>query len=128
MKDFRKEYKRILKNIDIRRVIVYNSPSGFSRFYVERVNPDHVGIIWGKRRKCFGKGTSWVKVAKVFFSFCPVMYWVFFAGWVDVATGFMFNLVSSIGIVSLCSALVFSIVFYIPFVFCRREVVPVYAR
>ena len=119
MKDCKKEYKRILKNASIKDIIVYNNPRPFSSFIIERVNPNHIGIIWGKRKKCMGKGVNWVKVAKVFFGVVPIFYWVFWAGLVDVLTDFMFNLVAQIGIFSIVFALAFSIVFYFPFVFRR---------
>lgn len=70
MKNCKHIIKKRYSNIDFKKIIVYQNPFPF-RLFLEKVNPDHVGIIWGKRRKRSSKGNNRVKVAKVFYDIFP---------------------------------------------------------
>jgi hypothetical protein len=44
------------------KLLYYKNPNECYMFNYERVNPDHIGLIWGKRKT---KGKNWVKICKV---------------------------------------------------------------
>lgn len=60
--------KIILKDDD--KIIIYTHPKQFSSMYIERINPTHIGVIWGKRNKKYAKikGKNWIKIGKINFS------------------------------------------------------------
>lgn len=90
------KYKLILKNAGVKKVIPYKSYKEFSSFTIERINPDHVGLVWGHR-----KHSNPVKCAKVFFGIIP---FVILIGFFDLFTAFVFNIIMQIGVYSLCTA------------------------
>lgn len=100
------KYKQIMHKVPIKKVIAYRSPSGCSSFKLERVNPDHVGFIWG-----YGKNKNPIKCAKVFFySF----FIASFIGLADVLTNFTFDMIFKLGIGSIVSACIVSCIVYSP--------------
>ena len=46
--------------------IYFKNPNECNSFYFEKVNPNHIGIIWGKRDKKLSK--NWIRIGKIFFS------------------------------------------------------------
>jgi hypothetical protein len=79
---------------------------------IERVNPDHIGVIWGKRK---GKNTNMIKVGKVYFSIIPVTMGLFVAGWLDAFTGYQFRLLLNIGLLSMVTGVVCGLICYFPY-------------
>jgi len=69
----KKQIKQIEKRIqeipEKSQYIFYQNPKNFCKLKLERINPDHIGLIWGlrnsKQRKT--KGKNWGRVAKVYF-------------------------------------------------------------
>lgn len=102
--------------IDFSKVVLYRNPNEFSTVYIERVNPDHVGILWGRRRKKFNKGTNYIKWGKIYFSILPVTMGLSVTGWLDMLTGYAFNLLASVGLFGLFCICATTVLFwYIPF-------------
>lgn len=62
--------KKIFNKTEFKDIIVYKNPNECNKLVLERVNPDHIGIIWGKRKRG-SKGQNMIKIAKVFFSVFP---------------------------------------------------------
>ena len=81
--------------------------------YIEKVNPTHIGIIWGKRHKKQHKGTHYVKCGMVYFSWIPIVMGVSILGWLDVATGFFYNGLINIGILGFMTGIIVSLLFYL---------------
>lgn len=46
------------------KVVYYKNPNECNKFNIERVNPDHVAIIWGQRKN---KMRNWIKLGKIYF-------------------------------------------------------------
>jgi hypothetical protein len=44
------------------KVQYYRNPSDCSDFNYERLNPDHIGLIWGRQK---GKNKNWIRVCKI---------------------------------------------------------------
>jgi len=65
--------RKRFRNIHLSKIILYKNPNEFCSVYIERVNPDHVGVLWGKRKKSLNKGSHYIKWGKVYFSALPVM-------------------------------------------------------
>jgi hypothetical protein len=62
--------KKIFSRTVFKDIIVYKNPNECNKLVLERVNPDHIGIVWGQRKKG-SKGQNMIKIAKVFFSLVP---------------------------------------------------------
>lgn len=109
-------------DVKLSKVILYNNPNQFTSLYIERVNPNHIGILWGKRHKKLNKGTHYVKVGKVFFSFIPVVFGSSVLAWIDMATGYTYNLILTTGILTtfIC-VLTTGLLYYIPIKLTMRK-------
>ena len=62
--------RRIFSKTVFKDIVVYKNPNECNRLFLERVNPNHVGFIYGQRKKG-SKGQNIIKIAKVFFSVLP---------------------------------------------------------
>ena len=58
------------------KIVYYKNPNECHTFYFEKVNPDHVGLLWGKRDK--KKSNNWVRIGKVFFSYIHLSLYSFY--------------------------------------------------
>ncbi len=63
---FKKRFKDIPKGS---KFTIYNNPNQCCYLNLERVNPTHIGIIWGLRTRKLRKtkGSNFIKIAKVTF-------------------------------------------------------------
>lgn len=103
-------YKNIFKNIYISKVIPYRSPSDGKIFKLERINPDHVGIIWGKTKK---QPSNFIQFAKVFFSVYPLS-----VGWGIISTILLYTdqaiiIIGSIGFLTLFLSFMVAFLYYL---------------
>lgn len=80
--------------------------------YIERINPNHVGILWGRRHKKFNKGTHYVKAGMVYFSWIPIVMGLSVLGWFDVALNFFYRGIVNIGLLGIVTGLTVSFVYY----------------
>jgi len=71
--NLKSKVRKRFNSIHLSKIILYKNPNEFCSVYIERVNPDHVGILWGKRKKSLNKGSHYIKWGKVYFSALPVM-------------------------------------------------------
>jgi len=115
-KNIKNKIKKRFKEFEFKKIILYKNPNEFCKMYIERVNPNHVGILWGTRRKKFNKGNHFIKFGKVYFSIIPIAYGLSVAGWLDVLTGYTFKLLMSIGIIGCITIPILSyMIFILPF-------------
>lgn len=105
------DYKRIFKHEGIKKVIPYRSPSDGVIFKLERVNPDHVGIIWGKPKR---KPSSFIKFAKVYFVVFPVAFGLSVSAWLDFYTLYAFSILGSIGVYTMFVSFMVATLYYLP--------------
>ncbi|MFX0132513.1 MAG: hypothetical protein ACFFDN_02585 [Candidatus Hodarchaeota archaeon] len=114
--------KKRFKDINFKKIILYNNPNEYTSLYIERVNPDHIGIIWGKRHKKFNKGTHYVKCGKVFFSWLPMIVGVSVVAWFDAITNYVYNLLLTIGLSTFIISIITSaLLYYLPFKLYMRN-------
>ena len=77
------------------KIIIFTHPKQFSSMYLERVNPNHIGLIWGRRNKKHRKikGNNWVKVCKIHFTevfaFTINSLWDKFIYWLNYGVAYM---------------------------------------
>jgi hypothetical protein len=84
--------------------------------YIERVNPDHVGILWGKRKKSLNKGSHYIKWGKVYFSMLPILSGISTLAYIDMLTSYTHQLLLQVGISGLILMPVISyILYFLPF-------------
>ena len=112
------DYKRIFKDEGIKKVIPYRSPKDGNVFKLERVNPDHVGIIWGKPKR---KPSSFIKFAKVYFAIFPITFGLAVSSWLDFYTHHVFNILGSIGFYTLFLSFLVATLYYLPIVLSIRK-------
>ena len=105
------EYRRIFKDTSFKKVVPFRSPNDGNVFKLERVNPDHVGIIWGKTKR---SPSCFVRFAKVYFIVFPVTYGLMVSSWLDFYTMYVFNILSSIGILTLFLSFMVAVLYYFP--------------
>jgi hypothetical protein len=94
------------------KIILYKNPNEFTSLYIERINPNHVGILWGKRHKKFNKGSHYVKCGMVYFSWIPIVMGITILGWFDVVTDYFYYGLINIGIFGLMLGFIMSIIIY----------------
>jgi len=116
MKQLKQIIQKRFKNFEFKKIVLYKNPNEFKHIYIEKVNPTHKGIIWGRRKKTMKKGTNYIKCGKVFFSFIPVMIGLTTAAYIEVLTKYTFNLLLNIGLYGLILLMTLTIMmYYIPF-------------
>ena len=114
-KDLKEKTERIFKREKFSKIILYKNPNEFSHVYIERVNPDHIGILWGKRKKSLNKGTHYIRWGKVFFNAIPTIFGLSVIGWLDMFTNNMYHLLLSVGLIGcLCIGSIGFLMYYIP--------------
>jgi len=117
--------KKIIRNrfkgFRFKKIICYKNPAECSHLKIERVNPDHVGIVWGKRKRG-SKGRNYVKVGKVFYEMMPLVFGLSVVGWLDAFTGYVFGLLVSVGLLSLVVGVLCGLILYFPFLHRRALV------
>ena len=101
------------KHNEYSKVVWYKNPNECSSFNVERVNPDHIGILWGRRKKGH-KGRNWIQVAKIYFSIIPITYGLFVTSWLDAITGYVHGLLLNVGLLSIITYSIVSFIVYSP--------------
>jgi len=108
--------KKRFKDIKFKKIVLYKNPNEFNKIYIERVNPDHVGIIWGRRRKNLNKGKNYIKLGKVYFEILPVMVGLSTCAYIDLLTSYTYNLLINIGIIGIMTTSAISLMlYYLPF-------------
>ena len=116
----KKKYRFLFPDEGIKKEVPYRNPSDGIIFKLERVNPDHVGIVWGLSKK----NRSWIKFAKVYFSFLPLFIGTEIIITLDILTGFAYNLISSVGLYSICVSLIVTALYYLPMIkMIQKEVI-----
>ena len=93
---------------DFKKIILYKNPNEFSYMYIEKVNPTHVGIIWGRRKKHLNKGTNFIRLGKVYFSLIPILMGIGIISYISL------YLVCLIGFYTTITALMYLILFELP--------------
>jgi len=92
-----------LSKID--NIIYYNNPNVCSKYVYEKINPDHIGIIWGRRKD---KSHNWIKICKVTLSNC-----MFYLGGI-FERGFIYlnHIINDVGILHFCFVLCMAVLFW----------------
>lgn len=82
------------------KLIIFTHPKQFSSMYLEKINPNHIGLVWGRRNKKHRKikGSNWVKVCKIQFAegivftfnslWDKIIYWLNYGSIYMEKTGF----------------------------------------
>ena len=112
---------KYLKKDTFSKIIWYKNPNECVDFNVERVNPDHIGILWGFRKKS-SKGRSWMQIAKIYFSIIPVVYGLAVVSWLDAFTSYTHMILLDIGLFSIIIYSIVGVMCYLPIF--KRSVSP----
>lgn len=104
----RKVMKRF-KDVHFSKIILYKNPNEFCHVFIERVNPNHVGILWGRRKKELNKGSHYIKWGKVYFSMLPVVVGLSVTSWISIYA------LAMVGFISLITIPLVYLLFFLPF-------------
>jgi len=107
-----KTIRNRFKFLNIDKVILYKNPNECYHIFLEKINPNHVGLIWGKRKKSLNKGNNPIKIGKVLFHSLPVMVGSTTLAYIDMVFNYAMNLVYQVGIVTLLVCILTSIMYY----------------
>jgi hypothetical protein len=80
--------------------------------HIERINPNHHGIIWGQRRKNLKKGTGYIKAGEIWFSIITLTYGLSNLAWIDMVTGYLYSLLLQMTVLSFCTCFILSVMLY----------------
>lgn len=112
MKKIKKIIVKRFPDIEFKKIILYKNPSECKQIYIERVNPTHVGIIWGRRKKKYNKGKNYIQIGKVYFGAILLSYALSVVSWLDMLTNYTYNLILTVGLYSLFVSLCVATMFY----------------
>lgn len=109
-------YKKIFKHDGIKKVIPYRSVKDCKVFKLERINPDHVGIIWGKP-----KGShNFIKVAKVYFcdlvAMVSVAYGLSVSAWIGIYTDSLFKVLGELSLWTMFISFIVGCLVHLPII------------
>lgn len=90
------------------KIVYFKNPNECNNFFFERINPDHIGFVWGRRRKNRGRGSNWLRVAKVFLNHC----YLGFASFTDRYTEVVIRLFNNLDVVMLGYGIFICLLFY----------------
>lgn len=97
------------------KLILFRNVSEFGSMYIEKVNPDHRGIIWGRQRKELKKGTAYIKVGEIYFMSILIAYVISQISFLDYMTGYCLNLLRNTSLIGFCVVFILSVMlFYMP--------------
>jgi len=114
--NLKRKVEKRFKDIHFSKIILYKNPNEFCSVKLERVNPNHVGILWGRRKKSLNKGSHYIKWGKVYFSFIPVMVGLSTTAYIDMVTGYAHTLLVSIGLSGIITIIgITTLLHYLPF-------------
>jgi len=113
MKNIKMIIQKRFKNFEFKKIVLYKNPNEFNHMYIEKINPTHVGLIWGRRKKSQNKGTNYIKCGKVFFSFIPAIMGLSTCAYIDVFTGYTYNILVNIGLLGMITIITTSLIIYI---------------
>lgn len=85
------------------KVMLYRNPNDCCRLELERVNPTHVGIVWGwrNRKQRKSKGNNPIKIAEMYFNILPLALGLTTVAFIDAFTGYVSLLLLHVGVYSL---------------------------
>lgn len=93
------------------KIAYYKNPNECNHFHFERVNPDHIGLIWGHRKN---KSGNWIRIAKVWIM---GLFGTLFNKFIEFLEWFSANIDLYACIYYIFIALViYAIIFNIPFI------------
>jgi hypothetical protein len=107
-----KTIRKRFKFLNIDKVIFYKNPNECNKLMLERINPNHIGLIWGKRKKKLNKGDNPIKIGKVFFHSLPVMVGSTTLAYIDSMFNYAYNLVLQVGVFTISICLITAILYY----------------
>lgn len=103
-------------NLQYTKLVLFRNPNEFNHMFIERINPNHRGVVWGRRRKDLKKGTNYIRVGEIYFSVLLLTLSLSHVAWVDAVTGYAYSLLMQTSIVSLCTCFILSVMlYYMPF-------------
>ncbi len=104
-------YKRF-PSYNFKKIIIFHNPCECNYMYIEKLNPDHIGIIWGRRKKNCNKGNNFIRIGKVYFELILLSSALSIAGWIDMLTGYIYNILLNIGLYSIIISLAVSTIYW----------------
>lgn len=103
-------YERRFKGVNFKKIIPFRNPSDGFHFQLERINPNHKGIIWGRCKRTGNIN----KFAKVYFSSIHLVYGLSVLALFDGLTMYAYNLLLQITFYGLCVGIFYSVVVNLP--------------
>jgi len=122
-KNIKDEYKELFKDVSFSKIIPYRNIKDGKSFILERVNPNHIGVIWGKPKR---KHSTFVKFAKVYFSVYPVGLGFSVLLFLGVLTDKVFFIIGKIGLYSIVMFSILTALFYLPLILQAKKEVASY--
>ena len=112
MKNIKNIIQKRFPNTKFKKIILFKNPNECNHIDIERINPDHIGIIWGKRQKKLKKGSNPIQIGKVYFEIVAISYGLGVVSWLDMFTGYVYGLLASISILTVFSAIFIGILYW----------------
>jgi len=88
-----------------KRILFYNNPNTCNDFKFERVNPNHIGFVWGKRKN---RTKNWIKICKITFSQISLFFIDFYKSFI----GYIVYLMQNLDVALCCYYILLAIGFY----------------
>ena len=105
------------------KLVLFRNPKEFSSMYIEKINPNHHGLIWGRRRKDLKKGTSYIKAGEIWFSILVASLGLSQVAWIDMVTGYVFGLLAQVTLLSGCVCFILAVLlYYMPFKLNEKQI------
>jgi hypothetical protein len=95
-KSLEERFRRRFPNLKYTKLVLFRNPSEFGSMFIERINPNHHGLVWGQRRKHLKKGTAYIKVGEIWFAVVVAAYSLSQAAWIDALTGYVFSIMINV--------------------------------
>lgn len=57
-----------LEYAEIKSFALYRNPREFSTFFYEKINPNHIFLVYGKLKKKYRKGAKYIRVGRIVLS------------------------------------------------------------
>lgn len=110
-----KNPKQIIKdrfvNVKFKKIILFKNPNECCNLQLERVNPTHKGIVWGRRKKRLHKGNNYIRIAYVYFYSFFMFSCLGMLTYIDKFFNFAFMLIIKVGLISMLMSFLLVILF-----------------
>jgi hypothetical protein len=111
-KHTKSKFRKRFPDLHYKTLVLFRNPDEFNHIYIEKVNPTHHAVIWGRRKKKLKKGTNYIRLGEIYFSSVVLAYGLTVVGWLDFFTGYVYGLLMQVTMFGFITTIILAYILY----------------